>query len=284
MKALFCTDGSKISFNAIHNFSNWSKREIIDAICVIDWNFLPEDVDLEQSDFNISCSNLADNILEYTRNELEKTGLNIGKTIKMCGGVADLILEELQSEEYDIVLLGSHGKKGLQKWLGSVSYDILTHSPVPVYISKNRNEAKKVMLAISDKDNSAEHFRKELQKMNLQDKEIHICIVNESPNLLFLEGTLDTNWYLKIEQEQNKHAYFIIKELENVLQEMNLTSAKSVIITGIPAQELINYSKTNNVDLIILDGINKSKKSKLLSNQTEKRICDNVSCDVLVIK
>lgn len=284
MKALFCTDGSKISFNAIHNFSNWSKREIIDAICVIDWNFLPEDVDLEQSDFNISCSNLADNILEYTRNELEKTGLNIGKTIKMCGGVADLILEELQSEEYDIVLLGSHGKKGLQKWIGSVSYDILTHSPVPVYISKNRNEAKKVMLAISDKDNSAEHFRKELQKMNLQDKEIHICIVNESPNLLFLEGTLDTNWYLKIEQEQNKHAYFIIKELENVLQEMNLTSAKSVIITGIPAQELINYSKTNNVDLIILDGINKSKKSKLLSNQTEKRICDNVSCDVLVIK
>ena len=46
MKALFCTDGSKISFNALYNFSNWSKREAIDAICVIDWNFLPEDVDV----------------------------------------------------------------------------------------------------------------------------------------------------------------------------------------------------------------------------------------------
>lgn len=284
MKALFCTDGSKISFNAIYNFSNWSKREAIDAICVIDWNFLPEDVDVEQSDFNISCSNMADNILEYTRKELEKTGLNIGKTIKMCGGVAALILEELGSGEYDIVLMGSHGKKGLQKWLGSVSYDLVSGSPVSVYVSKHRNSAKKVLLAIGDKNNSAEHFRKELQKLNLEDKEIHICIVNENPNLLFLEGTLDTNWYLKIEQEQKKYAYNIVKNLEEILESMGLKSSRSVILTGIPAQEIINYTHENCIDLVILDGINEEKKSKLFSNQTEKRISDNVSCDILIIK
>lgn len=284
MKALFCTDGSKISFNAIYNFSQWSKREAIDAICVIDWNFLPEDVDVEQSDFNTSCSNMADNILEFTRRELEKTGLNIGKTIKMCGGVADLILEELQTDEYDIVLMGSHGKKGLQKWLGSVSYDIVSGSPVSVYVSKHRNNAKKVLLAIGDKNNSAEHFREELQKLNLEDKEIHICIVNENPNLLFLEGTLDTNWYLKVEQEQNKYAYNIVKGLEEILESMGLKSSKSVILTGIPAQEIINYTNNNGIDLVILDGINEEKTNKLFSNQTEKRVSDNVSCDILIIK
>lgn len=284
MKALFCTDGSKISFNAIYNFSHWSKREAIDAICVIDWNFLPEDVDVEQSDFNISCSNLADNILEYTKKELEKAGLNIGRTIKMCGGVSDLILEELESNEYDIVLCGSHGKKGLQKWLGSVSYDLLNASPVSVYVSKHRNNTKKVLLAIGDKNNSAEHFRSELEKLNLEDKEIHICIVNENPNLLFLEGTLDTNWYLKIEQEQKKYAYRIVKGLEEILDNMGLQSSRSVILTGIPAHEIINYTLDNEIDLVILDGKSEEKKSKLFSNQTEKRVCDNVSCDVLVIR
>lgn len=284
MKALFCTDGSKISFNAIYNFARWSNRELTDAICVIDWNFLPEDVDVEQSDFNLSCSNLADNILKFTENELQKTGLKLGKTIKMCGGVTDLILDELQTGEYDIVLLGSHGKKGLQKWLGSVSFDILSSSPVSVYVSKHKNKAHKVLLAISDKTNSAEHFRSELEKLKLEDKEIHICIVNESPNLLFLEGTLDTNWYLKIEEEQKKYAYSIVKNLENILESMGLYSAKSVIITGIPAQEVINYANDNSIDLVILDGKHEEKKSKLFSNQTGKRICDNVSCDVLVIK
>ncbi len=284
MKALFCTDGSKISFNAIYNFSNWSKREAIDAICVIDWNFLPEDIDVEQSDFNTSCSNMADNILKFTEEELKKTGLNLGKTIKMCGGVTDLIIEELDKGEYDIVLLGSHGKKGLQKWLGSVSFDILSNSPVSIYVSKHRNDAQKILLAISDKNNSPEHFRAELEKLNLQDKEIHICIVNESPNLLFLEGTLDTNWYLKIEQEQKKYAYSIVKNLEEILEGMGLRAEKSVIITGIPAQEIINYTNTNKIDLVIIDGKSEKKKSELFSNQTGKRICDNVSCDVLVIK
>ncbi len=284
MKALFCTDGSKISFNAIYNFANWSKREVTDAICVIDWNFLPEDIDIEQSDFNTSCSSLADNILKFTEDELKKNGLNLGKTIKMCGGVADIILDELNTGAYDIVLMGSHGKKGLQKWLGSVSYDILGSSPVSIYVSKHRNSAKKVLLAISDKDNSPEHFRKELEKLKLEDKEIHICIVNESPNLLFLEGTLDTNWYLKIEEEQKKYAYNIIKDLEKILEGMGLTSAQSVIISGIPAQEVINYTTKYNIDLVIIDGTRNENKSKLLSNQTGKRICDNVSCDVLVIK
>ena len=128
MKALFCTDGSKISFNAIYNFSKWAQRETIDAICVINWDFLPEDVDVEKSDFSFSCSSLADNILEHTKKELSKSGLNIGKTVKACGNVADLILEQLESREYDIVLLGSHGKKGIQKWLGSVSSEVLNSS------------------------------------------------------------------------------------------------------------------------------------------------------------
>ncbi len=284
MKALFCTDGSKISFNAIYNFSNWSKREVTDAICVIDWNFLPEDIDIEQSDFNTSCSSLADNILKFTEDELTKNGLNLGKTIKMCGDVTGIILDELNTGEYDIVLMGSHGKKGIQKWLGSVSYDLLNNSPVSVYVSKHRNSAKRVLLAISDKDHSAEHFRSELEKLKLEDKEIHICIVNESPNLLFLEGTLDTNWYLKIEEEQKKYAYNIIKKLEEILESMGLKPYKSVIITGIPAQEVINYATQNEIDLVIIDGIKNENKSKLLSNQTGKRICDNVSCDVLVIK
>ena len=120
--------------------------------------------------------------------------------------------------------------------------------------------------------------------MDLKDKEIHICIVNENPNLLFLEGTLDTNWFLKIEEEQKKYAYNIVKNLENVLLEMGLKSSRSVIITGIPAEEIINYTKNNDIDLLILNATPNGEKKNFLSHQTSKRVCDNVECDVIVIK
>ena len=69
MKVLFCTDGSKISFNALHNFAKWSKNAIVDAICVIDWSFLPDDISIEAEGFSINCANIADSILEYTKKE-----------------------------------------------------------------------------------------------------------------------------------------------------------------------------------------------------------------------
>lgn len=65
MRVLFCTDGSKISFNALNNFARWSKGAIIDVICVIDWSFLPDEVSIEEDGFANSCANVADNILNY---------------------------------------------------------------------------------------------------------------------------------------------------------------------------------------------------------------------------
>ncbi len=283
MKALFCTDGSKISFNSIYNFAKWMPNITIDAICIIDWSFLPEDIDIEKSDFNISCSNLADNILKSTENELQKNGLTLGKTTKMCGSVANLILDELKND-YEIVLLGSHGKKGLQKWIGPVSSEVLNNSPKTVYISKHRNNSQKILLVISDKKNTHQNFKTLLENMNLTEAEIHIIMVNENPNLLFLEGTLDTNWYLKIEQEQKKYSYKIIKELEAIIENLGFKTYKSSIITGDPAEETLKYTTEKNIDLVILDDKKVENKAKLTANQTIKRISDHIVCDICVIR
>lgn len=49
--SLFCTDGSKISYNAIQNFYHWMKDFTVDILCAIDWSFLPDSVAVEDSDF-----------------------------------------------------------------------------------------------------------------------------------------------------------------------------------------------------------------------------------------
>ena len=51
MRVLFCTDGSKISFNTLKNISGWVKNAEIDTICVIDWSFLPDEISIEEENF-----------------------------------------------------------------------------------------------------------------------------------------------------------------------------------------------------------------------------------------
>ena len=55
------------------------------------------------------------------------------KTEIVSGDPADLILEYITSEEIDLVIMGTHGRKGLNHILfGSVAERVVKMSPVPV--------------------------------------------------------------------------------------------------------------------------------------------------------
>ena len=98
MRVLFCTDGSKISFNALHNFAIWAREAVIDVITVIDWSFLPAGVCVEEEGFASTCANMADNILGCVQKQIENTNLSSGSRIKQCGETVDSILEQLRKK------------------------------------------------------------------------------------------------------------------------------------------------------------------------------------------
>ena len=280
MKILFCTDGSKISFNALKNISGWINDAIIDTICVIDWSFLPDEISLEEESFTNSCANVADTILDYAEEEIKRLGLKNGVRIKSCGAAIESILEQTEMESYDLILMGSHGKKGIQKWLGSVSQEIINSSKISDYIAKEENNKKKLLLTTDGTKCSIEIIREILPSMNLTDKDIHICMVNEDPNLLFLDGTLDTNWLLDIQKQQQIYAARAIEEIRILLSEHNITINETAILSGIPAQKIIDYSRTNDIDLIILGSRNKSKLDRFLTGSVSKRVLENVVSDI----
>lgn len=280
MRVLFCTDGSKISFNALKNFAKWSKGAVVDTICVIDWTFLPDEVSIEEEGFSNSCANVADNILKFSEKEIAKTNLIFGENIKRCGESVDSILEQIDREKYDLVIMGSHGKKGIQKWLGSVSRDIVNSSGISSYISKYENRAKKILFATDGTDNSYNAVNMAIKYLNLNEKEIYICVVSENPNLLFLEGTLDSNWLLEIEQRQLKNAERIIRDVKARLEEFSIPVEKDAIVTGIPAEKIIDFAREEQIDLVVMGTRTKSK----LRGSVSKRVLENTSSDVLIVR
>lgn len=280
MHVLFCTDGSKISFNALHNFAKWTKGAVVDVICVIDWSFLPDEVSVNNDGFASSCANVADSILEFAEKEISKTNLIYGQGIKRCGESVDSILEQIDREKYDIILMGSHGKKGIQRWLGSVSRDIVNNIDTSAYVSKYDNKAKKILFATDGTDNSNFAVTNAIKYLNLNEKEIYICVVNENPSLLFLEGSLDSHWLLEIEGLQLKNADRIIKDVKSKLEEYSLPIQKDAIMMGIPAEKIIDFAREEKIDLIVMGT---RKKSKIRSS-VSKRVLEITSADVFIVK
>jgi hypothetical protein len=70
MKALFCTDGSEISFCALNNLSSLTKNIIVDVLCVIDWHFYPMYMSYPEPDYNNTYEEIATNILALAKEEI----------------------------------------------------------------------------------------------------------------------------------------------------------------------------------------------------------------------
>ena len=284
MRVLFCTDGSKISYHAIQNFYNWMKDFTVDILCAVDWSFMPDNVAVESLDFTAFCANSADSILEYSEKYLAELGLNVGEKIKMCGTAVDCILEAIERREYDYIVLGSHGKKGIQKWLGSVSQEVSSVTNISTYISKEKNYRQKVVFAVDTSEGSPLVTRNSLENLNLKDKEIHLVTVFDVPEYLFLEGNIDTRWVLDIEKKQEASAMMLLNEFENIFNEYDVPVSTKVILRGNPSAEIIKYISNNDVDLVVCGIHNHKKMHKFLLSSVSKRILELAKSDVLIVR
>lgn len=283
MNVLFCTDGSKISYNSILNFSSWVKDFSLDILSVVDWSCLPDSISIENSEFASQCSTSANVILDYAETYLKEMGLNVAQKIKICGEAVDTILDLVDSGKYDFVVLGSHGKKGIQKWLGSVSQEVASSANISSYISKNINNRKKVLFAVDNSELSAKVVLNSLNFLNLEDKEIYLATVYEIPDYLFLEGNVDSTWILEIEKKQEQASRLLLNSFEKSFIEKGFEVKDKLIFRGVPSQEIINFSNKKDIDLVVTGVRTRKHLSKFLLGSVSKRILENVKSDVLIV-
>lgn len=283
MNVLFCTDGSKISYNSIINFSSWVKDFSLDILSVVDWSCLPDSVSIENSEFASQCSTSANVILDYAETYLKEMGLNVAQKIKICGEAVDTILDLVDSGKYDFVVLGSHGKKGIQKWLGSVSQEVASSANISSYISKNINNRKKVLFAVDNSELSAKVVLNSLNFLNLEDKEIYLATVYEVPDYLFLEGNVDSTWIMEIEKKQEQASRLLLNSFEKSFIEKGFEVKDKLIFRGVPSQEIINFSNKEDIDLVVTGIRTRKHLSKFLLGSVSKRILENVKSDVLIV-
>lgn len=283
MKILFCSDGSQCSLISFENSVKFIDDASVDIICVIDWSFLPDTMGMDKNNFSYIYDNIADSVLNYSAKLVKKYGFEVGSKIKSFGSPSDAILETLEDSEYDLVILGSNGKKGFQKWIGSVSSQVVTRTDVPCFVSKKEVKDENILITTDGSECSIKYIKKFTELINLRNKNITLLTVKESPEFYPVEASMDKNWFDSIESEQRAYAIKTLKTARAIFEGLKIDIKNEVILTGNAAQEIIEYCNKEQVDLILLGSRKRNDLSKILLGSVSKRVIENVECASLVI-
>ena len=140
-KVLFCTDFSKISDCAFDYAFGIAKRDegmlyILHVIPVT-----PQQYHLERHLTKKQLDEIAANLEEDRKRMFNEKYLNFIKDktkvtiVTETGDEAEKILEFVQKEKIDIIVIGTHGRTGIEHvFLGSVAEKVIRRSPIPVFV------------------------------------------------------------------------------------------------------------------------------------------------------
>lgn len=148
MKILVATDGSQFSERAVKEVANrpWPDQSEIRVIYVIEPPILPS------TDTLVMPEGFYDNMVTASENEARSSVNKAVEILKPCeasgitittalvkGHPRQAIIEEAEEWQADLIVLGSHGYRGLTRLLlGSVAQAIAAHSLCSVEIVRKR--------------------------------------------------------------------------------------------------------------------------------------------------
>lgn len=134
-KILVAHDGSRASDKAIQTALSLARAfsSPLTVISVIPELYLTELVELDRARILDTLTSDAKKILERVRAKAE--GVPSVKTLIKYGNPAAEILAEAERMKAALIVTGSHGRHGAQKFLlGSVSSKIVDHAPCSVMV------------------------------------------------------------------------------------------------------------------------------------------------------
>ncbi len=286
MKVLFCVDNTEISYKILEKgFSFINKDSEIDLLNVFDLSTIKgflSNKDLEK--LNLKESSL--DFLKKLEEHLKGKGGNVQKTFVQEGKPANVILDLINADKYDLVVMGSHSKKMIEKWIGSVSRRVVSKSWIPVLIIKVNEDYEvvnnKYLLAIDGSLYSYNAIKKSIGILDYTNSYNKILTVKPGLESLPIEIVSDKEWLQRALNKQDEIAEATLKESDEIIQ-YKIKIEEKIILDGDSALKILEFACKDNIDLIILGSHGREGVSELLLGSISKRVLDNSSCSVLIV-
>ena len=204
------------------------------------------------------------------------------------GAAAAEIIEAAREWKADLILLGTHGRTGLEGFLlGSVARNVAHHAGRPVLVARRpQGPIRRVVLGVDDSEHAQQALRF-LTRLPLDEQaEVTVCAVIQHPGLLLLDGTETAPEYWKLVAEAEQFAQQQAEQLadhsRNLLTEAGLRT-NAVVRDGDPAGQILQLARENEADLVVAGARGSSVRKRLGRGSVSDRLLKHAPCSVLLV-
>jgi nucleotide-binding universal stress UspA family protein len=214
-------------------------------------------------------------------------------SLQLSFDVADSINEYVEEREVDLVVMGTHGRKGLDRlMLGNVADKIVRHAPCPVMTvreevpwaeAENKAAFEEVLAPIDFSEHSRHALRASKVFADRYQARLHLLFVAERRTVpTFSDTGLPGIGVVEMDPEIVKNAEKALKQLNENIDGPEVRSVYHVR-EGDVSHDIIDFAETRGIDLIVMATRGLTGVNRFLMGSNTERIVRVAPCPVLTL-
>jgi nucleotide-binding universal stress UspA family protein len=242
---------------------------------------------------------------DIAKNQKKKSGVpRESQGIKVSGEVmvgypAEEILRYTDTNDIDLILMATHGRSGISRWvMGSVADRVLRSSRIPVLLVRAgipqdiaNNEWPDTMLVPLDSSGLAElvlpHVVALAKQPNAKTVKITLLMACEPLSIpAFAPPEFLANWGDMAAKQMAKSRNSAKKYLTRIEKQLNSTglTVSSEVLEGQAAEEIVNYAAKNGSSLIVMATHGRSGLSRWAYGSVAEKVLLAASSPILLVR
>lgn len=210
---------------------------------------------------------------------------------------AEGILTEIDVQSADLVIMCTHGRSGLGRWIyGSVAEEVLAHSPVPVLlvrptgspVSLSAEPGQSRLLVPLDGSAFAEaalpHATALAEALGGSILLVYAVALPVHPynEMLAIPADIDEDLDRLVEEEQGRAEHYLASVGERLLQDG--LSVESVVCKGAPADTILQQALAKNARLIVMATHGRTGLRRLLLGSVAHEVVHRAQLPVFLVR
>ncbi len=202
---------------------------------------------------------------------------------------ADLILKYAKVRDIDLIVMGTHGRRGLgYMFLGSIAQEVVRVAPCPIYTVRESEKPlspknKKVILSPVDfSDNSKAAVSIAREAADLYGAKLELLHVVEN-RLYSAYNVFGEKTILQLQQDIVDESQKRMKQIFDESTGPDI-GVEFKVVTGHIVSEILEYARCNNVDLIVIATHGLTGLKHFLLGSIAEKVIRRAPCPVLTVK
>lgn len=219
----------------------------------------------------------------------------------LTGDPAEEILKYADKNKIDLILMASHGRSGLKSLvIGSVANKVLHASTVPIWLVRacvpeeviyDKWSIQTVLVPL-DGSKMAEsvlpHVEALIKQRGAELVNVTLLKVCEEPFVTsdYPEGETELSWDEHIKRMTNRVRELAEQYLSGIEKQLNEAGVKvhSEVRLGKPADEIVDYSNNNHVNLIMMATHAYSRLGQLAADSVADKVSHGASSPLFLVR